>query len=62
MGAVESGAYMNRFGGYIGSADATVERGCDHCDWFAVADSYPELIKQYQDHLRDDHPKAWLRG
>ena len=53
---------MHRHGGYVQSATDTVERECDHCNWYAVAGSYPTLIKQYQDHLRDDHPKAWLRS
>jgi len=35
--------------------------GCDHCGWHCVADGYPELIGRYQSHLRDEHPKAWLR-
>jgi hypothetical protein len=47
---------------YVQSAGDTVDRGCDHCDWYAVADSYPVLVKRYQDHLRDDHPRAWMRS
>ena len=53
---------MNRRGGYVSSAHDTVERECDHCEWHAVAGSYPKLIKRYQDHLRDEHPTAWLRS
>lgn len=53
---------MDRTGGYIQGPDDTVERGCDHCEWHAIEGSYPALIKRYQDHLRDDHPTAWLRG
>lgn len=48
--------------GYVRSADDTVDRGCEHCDWYAVADSYPALIKRYHDHLREMHPKAWIRS
>ena len=51
-----------RRGGYVTSNEDAVERGCDHCGWHAVADSYPELIKRYQSHLREEHPKAWLRA
>ena len=53
---------MNRRGGYVSSANDTVERECERCDWHAVAGSYPELIKRYQDHLRDEHPMAWVRS
>ena len=35
---------------------------CDHCEWYAVADSYAVMVKRYQDHLRDAHPDAWLRA
>ena len=35
---------------------------CDHCRWTAAATSYPELVGMYQDHLREHHPSAWLRG
>ena len=48
--------------GYVRSANDTVERGCPHCDWHAVADGYPELVGKYQDHLRAEHPRAWLRS
>jgi hypothetical protein len=51
-----------RRGGYVRAGDDAVERGCDHCGWHAVADSYPDLIAAYQRHLREDHPKAWLRA
>ncbi|MDG5777098.1 hypothetical protein VB773_21105 [Haloarculaceae archaeon H-GB2-1] len=47
--------------GYVTSANATVARGCDRCEWRTVADSYPELVERYQDHLRVEHPRAWLR-
>ncbi|QLK25654.1 hypothetical protein HYG81_16455 [Natrinema zhouii] len=52
----------NRRGGYVSSASDTVERECDRCEWHGAAGSYPELIKRYQDHLRDEHPTAWLRS
>ncbi len=35
---------------------------CDHCGWSAVTMGYPELVRRDQDHLRDAHPRAWLRG
>lgn len=54
--------YMNRKGGYVQSARATIERACEHCEWHAVGDTHPELAKRYQDHLREDHPRAWLRS
>lgn len=34
---------------------------CEHCEWYAVADSHSEMVEAYQDHLRERHPKAWLR-
>jgi hypothetical protein len=34
---------------------------CEHCDWSTVTRAYPELVKRYQDHLRDRHPRVWLR-
>ncbi|EMA37485.1 MULTISPECIES: hypothetical protein [Natronobacterium] len=48
-------------GGYVRSPNDSVARGCTHCDWYAVDDSYPALIRRYQDHLRAEHPRAWLR-
>ncbi|WP_222919586.1 hypothetical protein [Natrinema sp. SYSU A 869] len=53
---------MTRRGGYMRNATDTIERDCDHCEWHAVAGSYPDLIEQYQDHLRDEHPTVWLRS
>lgn len=50
-----------RTGDYIRSGDETVERDCEHCDWHAVAETYPALIERYQNHLRAEHPRAWLR-
>ena len=50
-----------RRGSYVQSTDDAVERSCEHCGWHGVADSYPELIESYQSHLRENHPKAWLR-
>jgi hypothetical protein len=35
---------------------------CDRCDWSTVTTGYPELVRRYQNHLRDHHPQAWLRG
>ena len=52
---------MDRTGGYVHSGDDTVEQKCDHCAWNAVAQSYPTVIKRYQDHLRENHPTVWMR-
>ncbi|WP_372911849.1 hypothetical protein [Salinigranum sp.] len=35
---------------------------CDHCEWSTVTTGYPELVRRYQDHLREAHPQVWLRG
>jgi hypothetical protein len=35
--------------------------GCEHCDWATSASSHAALVEAYQDHLRDSHPKIWLR-
>jgi hypothetical protein len=35
---------------------------CDRCEWSTVTAGYPELVQQYQNHLREEHPQAWLRG
>lgn len=50
-----------RRGGYVRGDDG-VERECNLCNWHCVADSYPVLVDEYQEHLRTDHPKAWLRA
>lgn len=50
-----------RNGAYVGSSTDVVERFCDHCAWHAVDDTYPDLIKRYQNHLRAEHPTVWLR-
>jgi predicted small metal-binding protein len=34
---------------------------CERCEWYIVRDSYPELVKAYQQHLRGEHPTLWLR-
>jgi hypothetical protein len=34
---------------------------CEHCEWYAVTGSHSEMVEAYQDHLRERHPKAWLR-
>jgi len=51
-----------RRGSYVRSATDLVGREWSHCDWEAVADSYPCLIEKYQGHLRSEHPTAWVRG
>lgn len=40
----------------------TVSGRCDHCEWEVLATSYTEMVKMYQDHLRTDHPDAWMRS
>ncbi|AGB39489.1 hypothetical protein [Natronococcus occultus] len=50
-----------RNGAYVDSRTDVVERSCDHCGWHAVDDTYPDLIERYQCHLREAHPKIWLR-
>lgn len=34
---------------------------CDHCEWHTVQGSYSEMVKVYQDHLREQHHKVWVR-
>ncbi|MFC5971155.1 hypothetical protein ACFPYI_07395 [Halomarina salina] len=34
---------------------------CDHCDWQALTASHPEMVRLYQDHLREHHPDRWFR-
>lgn len=43
------------------SHDGPITGRCEHCDWIAVVDSYSAVAEAYQDHLRSEHPKAWLR-
>ncbi|ELZ34553.1 hypothetical protein C474_02571 [Halogeometricum pallidum JCM 14848] len=35
---------------------------CEHCRWEALAASYPEMVEMYHDHLREEHPTAWMRA
>ncbi|MGA9401377.1 hypothetical protein [Haladaptatus sp.] len=35
---------------------------CRHCGLQMIGTSYPVATKWYHDHLRDEHPKAWLRA
>ncbi|MCH7659402.1 MAG: hypothetical protein IH933_02075 [Euryarchaeota archaeon] len=39
----------------------TITGQCERCEWDVVAESYPAMVKAYQDHLRESHPKLWLR-
>lgn len=39
----------------------TLTRNCDHCRWHTAAESYAEMVRAYQDHLRESHPKVWLQ-
>lgn len=34
---------------------------CEDCDWYETDSSRGNLVKKYQDHLREHHPKQWLR-
>ncbi|MGQ3413238.1 hypothetical protein ACT4ML_13355 [Natrinema sp. LN54] len=52
---------MNRTDDPDRGPDGAVERGCDRCDWYAVESSYAALVERYQDHLREAHPRLWLR-
>jgi hypothetical protein len=44
-----------------GSNDGPITGRCKHCDWIVVVDSYSAVARAYQDHLRSEHPRAWLR-
>ena len=35
---------------------------CKYCEWYVITGSYSELVKEYQDHLRANHPQVWLRA
>ncbi|XVH31331.1 hypothetical protein ACNS7O_13185 [Haloferacaceae archaeon DSL9] len=35
---------------------------CNHCNWYVIESSYAKLATAYQDHLREEHPQAWLRA
>lgn len=35
---------------------------CEHCEWYAIERSYAAMVKSYQDHLREEHPEAWVRA
>jgi hypothetical protein len=41
--------------------DGLLTADCEHCDWTASASSHAALVEAYQDHLRESHPKIWLR-
>ncbi|MFC6904319.1 hypothetical protein [Halalkalicoccus tibetensis] len=43
------------------SEDSLVGR-CERCSWSITADSHSAIVEAYQDHLRERHPEAWLRG
>ncbi len=42
--------------------DSSLSGRCDHCKWSATAVSHSAIVEAYQDHLRERHPEAWLRG
>lgn len=44
------------------SNDGPVTGRCEHCDWNVVVDSYSAVAEAYQNHLRSEHPRAWLRA
>ncbi len=35
---------------------------CDHCDWETVQSSHSAVVEAYQNHLREHHHDAWVRG
>ncbi|SIR82780.1 hypothetical protein SAMN05421858_3997 [Haladaptatus litoreus] len=35
---------------------------CRHCGSEMLCSTYPKATKWYHDHLRKNHPKAWLRA
>ncbi|WP_256388506.1 hypothetical protein [Haladaptatus sp. W1] len=35
---------------------------CNHCGLQIISSSYPKAMKWYHDHLRENHPKVWLRA
>ncbi|WP_164974827.1 hypothetical protein [Halegenticoccus tardaugens] len=41
--------------------DGSISGRCDRCGWRDTAHSHAAMVKAYQDHLRIEHPKAWLR-
>lgn len=41
--------------------DGPITGRCEHCDWSVVVDSYSAVAGAYQDHLRSEHHRAWLR-
>ena len=47
--------------GDLDSETGLLAAGCEHCDWQTTASSHAALVEAYQDHLRDSHPKIWLR-
>lgn len=42
--------------------DGPIDGRCEHCEWTVSVDSYSAVAGAYQDHLRSEHPKAWLRA
>ncbi|MFB6183618.1 MAG: hypothetical protein ABEI96_03600 [Haloarculaceae archaeon] len=47
---------------HIPNAPTAITGSCDHCEWHYVATGYPEVVEAYHDHLRDNHPRAWVRA
>jgi hypothetical protein len=41
-----------------------VEAECpaDDCEWWYVTTSYPDQVEAYHDHLREAHPRRWVRA
>ncbi|WP_169302487.1 hypothetical protein [Halorientalis salina] len=35
---------------------------CEHCDWYVIEQSYAAMVSSYHDHLRDEHPNAWVQA
>ncbi|MEM4781512.1 MAG: hypothetical protein QXG03_08145 [Halalkalicoccus sp.] len=43
-------------------ADDALLGRCERCSWSVTAGSHSAVVEAYQDHLREHHPEAWLRG
>lgn len=46
----------------IDAGERSLVGRCEHCDWSVSAGSHSAVVGAYQDHLRECHPEAWLRG
>lgn len=46
----------------IDSNERALVGRCERCDWSVSASSHSAVVEAYQNHLRERHPRAWLRG